>query len=207
MIQVNGEDSASITFDPSADHFDTQEAVVDNIYVKIPDGFYMERQLNIEKKVLKDGVATTSNQTFYATVNEVDPATGEETTVITTELKQNDTVTVLFQVADISDKDVVHTYRVFESDAEGNPVNKSTFGFAVSGEGNVSFTGAEVEKSITITNTVVTTTPGVTPDVPGAPSIPYKVKTGDNTPIVMWIVVLAVAAAVVGFVVVRKKKK
>ena len=107
MIQVNGEDSASITFDPSADHFDTQEAVVDNIYVKIPDGFYMERQLNIEKKVLKDGVATTSDQTFYATVNEVDPTTGEETTVITTELKQNDTVTVLFQVADISDKDVV----------------------------------------------------------------------------------------------------
>lgn len=114
-------------------------------------------------------------------------------------------------MADISDKDVVHTYRVFESDAEGNPVNKSTFGFAVSGEGNVSFTGTEVEKSITITNTVVTTTPGVTPgvtpDVPGGPSIPHKVKTGDNTPIVMWIVVLAVAAAVVGFVVVRKKKK
>lgn len=50
-------------------------------------------------------------------------------------------------------------------------------------------------------------TPGVTPDVPGGPSIPHKVKTGDNTPIVMWIVVLAVAAAVVGFVVVRKKKK
>ena len=211
MIQVNGEDSARITFDPSADHFDTQEAVVDNIYVKIPDGFYMERQLNIEKKVLKDGVATTSDQTFYATVNEVDPATGEESTVITTELKQNDTVTVLFQVADISDKDVVQTYRVFESDAEGNPVNKSTFGFAVSGEGNVSFTGTEVEKSITITNTVVTTTPGVTPgvtpDVPGGPSIPHKVKTGDNTPIVMWIVVLAVAAAAVGFVIVRKKKK
>lgn len=218
-IQVNGDDTTNITFDASADHFDNAEAVVDNIYVKIPDGFYLERQLNIEKKVLKDGNEITTDDTFYATVNEIDPDTGEETTVITVELKQNDKVTVLFQVADMADKDVTHTYRVFESDAEGNPVDKSTFGFAVEGEGNVSFTSDEVEKNITITNTVITPTPeitqgitpgitsGVTPVEHNDSTTPRKVKTGDNTPIVMWMVILFVAAAAVGFVIGRKRKK
>ena len=54
MITVNGDDTTSVTFDAGADHFDTQEAVVQNIYVKLPDGFYMERLLWIEKKVLLD---------------------------------------------------------------------------------------------------------------------------------------------------------
>lgn len=210
MIQVNGDDTTNITFDASADHFDTQEAVVDNVYVKIPDGFYMERQLNIEKKVLRDGNEITTDDTFYATVNEIDPETGEETTIITAELKQNDVVSVIFQIANREDKDVIHTYRVFESDADGNPVDKSTFGFEVSGEGNISFTGDELEKSMTITNTVVTTTPEVTPGItPGTheSQTPKKVRTGDNTPIVMWMVVLFVAAAVVGFVITRRRKK
>lgn len=211
MIQVNGDDTTNITFDASADHFDDQEAVVDNIYVKIPDGFYMERLLWIEKKVLKDGNEITADDTFYATVNEVDPNTGDETTLITVELTQNDKVMVSLPVSDLEDLDTVHTYRVFESDADGNPVNKSTFGYEVGGEGNVEFVGSDDnEKTITITNTVITTTPGVTPGVtPGGSTstTPKKVKTGDNTPIVMWMVVLFVAAAAVGFVIGRKRKK
>lgn len=180
-------------------------------YVKIPDGFYMERLLWIEKKVLKDGSEITADDTFYATVNEVNPNTGDETTLITVELSQNDKVMVSFPVTDLEDIDTVHTYRVFESDADGNPVNKNTFGYEVGGEGNIEFVDSDDnEKTITITNTVITTTPGVTPGVtPGGSTstTPKKVKTGDNTQIVMWMVVLFVAAAAVGFVIGRKRKK
>ena len=213
FITVDGDDSTSVTFDAGADHFDTKEAVVQNVYVKLPDGFYMERLLWIEKKVLKDGEETTVDDTFYATVNEIDPNSGDETTVTTVELAQNDKVMVSFQVTDLADKDVTHTYRVFESDKDGNPVNKNTFDYEVGGEGNISFVGEEDEKTITITNTLVTATPtpeitpGVTPGEKNPSTPSQRVKTGDNTPIMMWMVVLFVAAAAVGFVITHKKKK
>lgn len=76
----------------------------------------MERLLWIEKKVLLDGEETTTDDTFYATVNEIDPETGDETTITTIELEQNAMVMVSFQITDLADKDVTHTYRVFESD-------------------------------------------------------------------------------------------
>ena len=68
--------------------------MVDNVYTDLPDGFYLERNLWIQKNVIKDGQQITTDDTFYATVKEVDPDTGEETTVITTELTQNDRVAV-----------------------------------------------------------------------------------------------------------------
>lgn len=231
MITVNGDDSTSVTFDANADHFDTQEAVVQNVYVKMPDGFYMERLLWIEKKVLLNGEETTTDDTFYATVNEIDPDTGDETKITTIELEQNAKVMVSFQITDLADKDVTHTYRVFESDENGNPIDKSTFAYEVGGEGNVSFVGEDDEKTITITNSIVTqtptptptpeetptptpeitpgVTPGITPGAPGEtpPTTSQRVRTGDNTPIVMWMVILFVAAAAVGFVIARKKKK
>lgn len=211
-ITVNGDETTSVTFDASAENF-SQEAVVENLYIDLPDGFYMERMLWIEKNVVKDGEQTTTDDKFYATVNEVDPDTGDETTITTVELKQNDKVMVAFQVMDLSELEVTHTYRVFESDADGNPVDKSTFGYAVSGEGNVSFVGDESEKTITITNTVEeeestsTETSTVTPAATSTSS--GNVRTGDQTPIVMWIVILCVAAVAVGavFVYRRGKKK
>lgn len=116
---------------------------------------------------------------------------------------------------DIAEKDVLHTYRVFESDEEGNPVDKETFGYTVGGEGKVSFVGEDNEKTITITNTVSeeeeeeektpTVTPTVTPIATTTSST--DVRTGDQTPIVMWIVILCVAAVAMGAVVVYRKKK
>ncbi len=216
-IQVNGNDTTGIVFDASADHFDTQEAVVDNIYVKIPDGYYLDRELWIEKKVLKDGSQTTTDETFYATVVEVDPDTGEETKIETIDLIQNGKVQVtLPPISELEDADTVYRYRVYESDADGNAVDKNTFGYEVSGEGNIEFAGNEDgDKTITITNTVVTTTPGgsasVTPGGAqshgGTSSTTKNAKTGDNTPIVMWLVVLLAAAIVVGFVIGRRRKK
>ena len=126
---------------------------------------------------------------------------------------------LVFQSTDIADKDKVFKYRVFESDKDGEPVDKNTFGYTVGGEGNLTFEG-EKELTVTITNTVNTptptpqttpsitpgTTPGITPGIT-PPGSRHSVKTGDNTNIVIWFVVLFVAAAAVGFVIARKRKK
>ena len=215
-IDVNGDTDSKVTFD-NVD-FNVQEAVVNNIYLDLPDNFYMERILWIQKNVVKDGQQTTVDDTFYATVNEV-LDNGDETKVKTLKLKQNDKVKLVFQSTDIADKDKVFKYRVFESDKDGKPVDKNTFGYTVGGEGNLTFEG-EKELTVTITNTVNTptptpqttpsitpgTTPGITPGIT-PPGSRHSVKTGDNTNIVIWFVVLFVAAAAVGFVIARKRKK
>ena len=169
--------------------------------------------------MVKDGQQITTDDTFYATVKEVDPDTGEETTVITTELTQNDRVAVNFQILDKEELEKVHTYRVYESDEEGNPVDKSTFGFEVGGEGNVVFQPADDEKTITITNTVISTTPTPTPapsttpgsDTPGSSSGGISgsspVKTGDSTPVGLFIGLFAAAAVITGAVVYLKRRK
>ena len=216
FIAVNGTDGTALNF---TNAYKDQAVVVDNVYTDLPDGFYLERNLWIQKNVIKDGQQITTEDTFYATVKEVDPDTGEETTVITTELTQNDRVAVNFQILDEEELDKVHTYRVYESDEEGNPVDKSTFGFEVGGEGNVVFQPADDEKTITITNTVISTTPtptsapSITPgsDTPGSSSGGISgstpVKTGDNTPVGLFIGLFAAAAVIAGVVVYLKRRK
>lgn len=216
FIAVNGTDGTALNF---TNAYKDQAVVVDNVYTDLPDGFYLERNLWIQKNVIKDGQQITTDDTFYATVKEVDPDTGEETTVITTELTQNDRVAVNFQILDKEELEKVHTYRVYESDEEGNPVDKSTFGFEVGGEGNVVFQPADDEKTITITNTVISTTPTPTPapsttpgsDTPGSSSGGISgsspVKTGDSTPVGLFIGLFAAAAVITGAVVYLKRRK
>ena len=214
FIAVNGTDGTALNF---TNAYKDQAVVVDNVYTDLPDGFYLERNLWIQKNVIKDGQQITTDDTFYATVKEVDPDTGEETTVITTELTQNDRVAVNFQILDKEELEKVHTYRVYESDEEGNPVDKSTFGFEVGGEGNVVFQPEDDEKTITITNTVVSTTPtpapSITPgsDTPGSSSSGISgsspVKTGDSTPVGLFIGLFAAAAVIAGVVVYLKRRK
>ena len=216
FIAVNGTDGPALNF---TNAYKDQAVVVDNVYTDLPDGFYLERNLWIQKNVIKDVQQITTEDTFYATVKEVDPDTGEETTVITTELTQNDRVAVNFQILDEEELDKVHTYRVYESDEDGNPVDKSTFGFEVGGEGNVVFQPADDEKTITITNTVISTTPTPTPapsttpgsDTPGSSSGGISgsspVKTGDSTPVGLFIGLFAAAAVITGAVVYLKRRK
>ena len=214
--QSSGTDGTALNF---TNAYKDQAVVVDNVYTDLPDGFYLERNLWIQKNVIKDGQQITTDDTFYATVKEVDPDTGEETTVITTELTQNDRVAVNFQILDKEELDKVHTYRVYESDEDGNPVDKSTFGFEVGGEGNVVFQPEDDEKTITITNTVISTTPTPTPapsTTPGSDTLGSSsggisgsspVKTGDSTPVGLFIGLFAAAAVIAGAVVYLKRRK
>ena len=81
------------------------------------------------------------------------------------------------------------------------------------------FQPADDEKTITITNTVISTTPTPTPapsttpgsDTPGSSSGGISgsspVKTGDSTPVGLFIGLFAAAAVITGAVVYLKRRK
>ena len=119
------------------------------------------------------------------------------------------------------------------TDEEGNPIDKDTFLFDVSGEGDVVLNKSESYiNSIEITNSqetepepTATPTPGRQPSVTpsqdnntpgggtsdnGGTTGRTSVKTGDNTPIGVWAGILAAAVVIggaAGIAVKRKKKK
>ena len=125
------------------------------------------------------------------------------------------------------------TYTVMETDEEGNPIDKDTFLFDVSGEGDVVLNKSESYiNNIEITNSqetepdpTATPTPGTQPSVTpsqdnntpgggtsdnGGTTGRTSVKTGDDTPIGVWVGILAAAVVIggaAGIAVKRKKKK
>lgn len=186
--------------------------VLNNIYLEVPDGFSIEANLSITKNVRKGGQQTTVNDKFYAGVFTRD-ADGTLVWVQTVELEQNGTVQVKLPLGgEDATEDI--TYIVLETDEEGNPVDKSVFPYEVSGEGEASFTKDSTKGSVTITNTIpadpATPAPTHTPQ-PGTPGSnnpgtgKSPVKTGDDTPVGLWLAVMAAAAAA-GVVFVRKKR-
>ena len=122
-----------------------------------------------------------------------------------------------------------------ETDEEENPIDKDTFLFDVSGEGDVVLNKSESYiNSIEITNSqetepdptaTPTPTPGTQPSVTpsqdnntpgggtsdnGGTTGRTSVKTGDDTPIGVWVGILAAAVVIggaAGIAVKRKKKK
>lgn len=191
---------------------------ISNVFARIPDDFLVEAQLSIRKNVVKNGQQTTTNDTFYASVYEQTGSADniEQTLVQTVQLKQNDTVTVALPVdADTSKK----TFAITETDANGNELNSDNFAYTISGEGNVELSMENTEGSITLTNTVkdeesseeesseeesTSTEKEKTPTKKSKKS--KSGKTGDNTPIMTWIIVGAVAAVAIIFLVIRRKK-
>ena len=127
-----------------------------------------------------------------------------------------------------------------QTDKDGNPVDHDSFAYEIDGEGDIILNESEsYENSMDITNSKNTTPeptvtntpvpsgqPTVTPSertstpVPGGSTSTNNdgggttgrtsVKTGDNTPIGVWVGILAAAIVVggaAGFAVKRKKKK
>lgn len=186
---------------------------LNNIYLEIPDGFSIEANLSITKNVRKGGQQTTINDKFYAGIftREED---GTQVWVQTVELEQNGTVQVSLPLGG-EDATGDITYIVLETDKEGTPVDKSVFPYEVSGEGEASFTRDSTKGSVTITNTIpadtVTPAPTKTPQ-PGTPGSngpgtgKSPVKTGDDTPVGIWLAVMAAAAAAGAALLIRKKK-
>lgn len=159
----------------------------------------------ISKKVLNtDGEETVfSDKVFYAGVftKETD---GSYTLVKDTLLKQNGTAVI---------KDLkVGTYYLFETTKDGTLVDTDSFAFEITGNGQIIQLGSGDEITVTLTNrekeqeteTEKKTTTSRT--TTGTTRTGTAVKTGDETPIVFYAVMLAGAAVAAAGMLIRRRK-
>ena len=139
-----------ITIDFDSDRADGATELTNVYYGDLPDGFSYQGEISITKSILKDGAPADSSDTFYAGI-----FTGETETapykVVT--LKNNDTVTVEVPLGGENGMDPV-TYYIYETDADGHKLDKSTFAYSVSGEGSVALDVDHTAGSRTIINTM-----------------------------------------------------
>ena len=198
-------------------------AYVNNIFITLPEGFFVNGKIEITKNVVVDGVKKNVDDKFYATVFD-----DSGKVVSTVELKQNDKVTVTVPFSE-DIKDTV-TYVVKETDKNGNVLDKDAFAYVVSGEDSVKLNESDqYHGSIEITNTKkdAAVTPGGSNGGSGTSnggsdasshggsgasshggSATSPVKTGDPMNPAFWGLVLLVSVIVIaGGVIVYKKRK
>lgn len=203
---------------------------VNNYYYYLPDGFSLRSRIKITKKVLIDGQQTTVDDTFYAGVFTED-SNGDLTLIKNVELTQNGTVEAEIPLGENEEPDKV-TYVIRETDKDGNILDHDEFPYEISGEGNLEVTReGQYKGNITLTNSRNTATPTVTKtpsdtntptpapgngdngggNTPGTHSSDgtsqHPVKTGDNTNIAIWVVLLAAAVVIIGFIGYRSRKR
>lgn len=203
--------------------------VLNNVYIDLPDDYMINARIFITKKVIKDGSQATVNDTFHAGIFRVE-SNGDEEWIETVTLKQNGTVEVEVPLGGEDGRGDI-TYVVRETDKDGDPIDKDTFAYEVTGEKEVTLTEDNTEGRVEITNTAksATPTPTPTPTPTTRPTTPTSsgttstvrtsnttssssgkasVKTGDETPIELWIGLLGIAAlAIVGAGAFKRKKR
>lgn len=190
-------------------------AYVNNYYTKFNRP--TRGHISIKKNVMIDGVVSTVDDTFYAGVFSTE-SNGELTLKKLVTLKQNDTVNVTVELSDDQVPDSV-TYTVLETDKDGNPVDDDTFKYTVTGQGEVTL---NTDNKFTVTKEITNSLSSEPTPIPNngtaggtAPNdtsgtARRSVKTGDDTPIGVWVGILAAAIIVGGgaaYGVKRKKKK
>lgn len=160
------------------------------------------------------------DDTFYAGLFSVE-SNGDLHLEKKVTLKQNGSVHITLEIPTNEELNEV-TYTILETDKDGNPVDDdNTFKYTVTGQGEVTLNNDNrytVTKEITNSlSSEATPTPNpnngttnrTTPnDTSGTTS--RSVKTGDDTPIGVWVGILAAAIIVGGgaaYGVRRKKKK
>lgn len=195
----------------------------DNVFYKLPDGYYYVGKLNVTKEVLKGAEPFDTEEVFYAGVFEDAEYTQRVGDVIALEMNGGSETSVEVEVPIGDSEGAVQTYYVTETDADGNPLNGRTdLEYKVSVDHTeISFSMSDTMQAVVITNTfpeetpVPTETPvpsvtaGITPggSTPGG-STSTGVKTGDDTPIGRFVIILVAAVLVIsGVIVYRKKKK
>lgn len=142
--------------------------VLNNTYYDtLPDGYSYQGEIMLTKSIIKDGAPADSSDTFYAGV-----FTSETETVPykVVELKNNDTVSVEVPLGGETGMDAI-TYYIYETDANGNKVDKNTFAYTVSGEGTVALDMDNTVGSRTIINTIPSDpeeTVTISPDEPAS---------------------------------------
>ena len=193
----------------------TTTVYFDNVFSSIPDGYYKQGKLTITKKLIgADGNAKKSDNVFYAGI--FDDA---DYTQLSTQVSQNIVKLDLAGGSEVSqvikiglDVNKTVTLYVTETDSNGKPVaGTSGFAYKVSVDGStVTIDEANENASVTITNTENPTTTKTTTEESGnesgssasshsMSSSTKAPKTGDDTPIAMYVIILIAAAALIVF--------
>ena len=207
----------------------TQTVYFDNVFVKKPDGFYVEGNLTITKKLVgADGNAKKGNETFYAGIfaDENHTTLSDKVSENIVPLKLNDTSEVSSVIKVGLEDNETTTLYIAETDVNGKPVaGTSDFAYKVSVSAtSVVFDSVNTAATVVITNTEPekektteekeekeepekettqkTTTSQKTSQGSSAQtkSVTYSTtspKTGDDTPIALYVVLLLAAAAVI----------
>ena len=199
----------------------TTTVYFDNVFSSIPDGYYKQGKLTITKKLIgADGNAKKSDNVFYAGI--FDDA---DYTQLSTQVSQNIVKLDLAGGSEVSqvikiglDVNKTVTLYVTETDSNGKPVaGTSGFAYKVSVDGStVTIDEANENASVTITNTENPTTTKTTKTTKttteesgnesGSSASSHSMssstkapKTGDDTPIAMYVIILIAAAALIVF--------
>ena len=191
------------------------EVKLNNVYSEMPEGFYVEGQIDITKRVLRNGKEMTTDETFFAGIFTQDEE-GVQTLYTVVALNQNGAVSANVPLGGEDGTQPV-TYYVYETDNSGTPVDHDAFAYEVSGEGTVTVTSADAQ-AITITNSIEETeeTEEITETTEEESSTERtsssgggkSVKTGDPTNALPYLISLAAAAAVLaGLIIIGKKRK
>lgn len=207
----------------------TQTVYFDNVFVKKPDGFYVEGNLTITKKLIgADGNAKKGNETFYAGIfaDENHTTLSDKVSQNIVPLKLNDTSEVSSVIKVGLEDNETTTLYIAETDVNGKPVaGTSDFAYKVSVSAtSVVFDSVNTAATVVITNTEPekektteekeekeepekettqkTTTSQNTGQGSSAQtkSVTYSTtspKTGDDTPIALYVVLLLAAAAMI----------
>lgn len=231
-ILASGTDTAPVI--TLADEVDSVgNAVITNVYTDdLPDGYYYTGDLTITKSVMDNGQMITSQDTFYAGVFTVDaqgnlsPAPSE-----IVKLNNNGSVTIEVPLGGTDGTQPV-IYAIRETDENGTPVNKETFLYTVTGEGNVNLSMDQTSGTVNITNALKgeegyyqeepsTQAPSVADPGDGSGSngssrsgdsgsgssrSSRSGKTGDDNQIVLYAGLLAAAVIIGGAVIVRRRR-
>ena len=145
-------------------------------------------------------------------------------------IANNSTVTVEVPLGGTEGTEPI-TYAVLETDENGTPINKQTFPYTVTGEGNVSLSMDQQEATVNLVNTLgggegyyqeepsteapSTTDPGSGNDKntggdrssSGTRRSTTSKKTGDDNQILLYAGLLAAAVIIGGTVVVRRRRR
>lgn len=186
-----------------------------NVFFELPKGYYYNGELTITKKVVKGTQAFDSEEVFYAAIFEDSGYTQRYGDVITLEMGGGSKTSVTVPVTLGDDMNSSVTYYVTETDKDGNPLaGSSGFKYDISvDKTSVTMTPDQAGASVTITNTLKEETPSTDQSSSGSSSSTGStVRTGDDTPVLRYVLLMAGATAVMIAVIavygsIRKKKR
>ena len=166
-----------------------------NLYYDLPEGYFYQGSITIGKNVFNTKEKqTTVDDTFYAGIFR--DAEGKDLYQVV-ELVQNGTVTVDVPLGGETGQDPI-TYYVYETDKDGNRLNKNDFEYKITGEGKVNIEQGKLTSSISLTNTKKKAAKDDSDksDKSDTSKKTSSKKTGDDTPIAFYVVIFVAALAV-----------